>query len=108
MPGFGSAPRCCGDVSKWLAGEPTRAGAIRLSMVAGLLLSTVAAYPAAAAEPASPIETVVVTAEKHEEAINTIGMSIQAISGGMLKQQARGERRRSRHGGSELQCLSRL
>ncbi|MEI9988614.1 MAG: TonB-dependent receptor [Rhizomicrobium sp.] len=51
--------------------------------MAALLSTASAIYPAHAAD----IETVVVTAERHEADINKVGMSIQAFSGAALKAQ---------------------
>ena len=59
-----------------------------LSLGAALMLSALPVAPVLAqtSDP-SAIETVVVTAEKRQENVNTIGMSIQAFTGDELKQQ---------------------
>ena len=58
-----------------------------------LLLSSVLAMPAFAQDPppaadegASGDEEIVVTAQRRKEAVNTVGMPIQAFSGSQLKE----------------------
>ena len=66
-------------------------GALRRLMMAGGSLGVLAATPALAqvtpAEPAASVQEIIVTAQKREESVNSVPMSITAATGAQLERQ---------------------